>query len=86
MIKTIEECEKALLRLGYQVSGKSIRTRNFCSIPSGCSIRNNDNQPYFSTCEKGRRERDHIPICSGLDPDLGNIKYICISFTYGMNQ
>ena len=78
VIKTREECEKALLKLGYQISGRSFWTGRTSTMPSGCSIRNGgDKRPYFekSTYYKGKGRKDLIPICNGNPiPDFGNTK------------
>ena len=65
MIRTKDECTKALSMLGYQFKKrywKGIK-RN---IPSGCSIRTLNNRPHLNSKPGvGRGRLDQVPICRG---------------------
>ena len=63
VIRTKDECTKALSELGYQLK-KKYWEGSKRNIPSGCSVRTNNNKPYMNTKPGvGRGRKDQIPIC-----------------------
>ena len=63
MIRSKEECTKALTEHGYQFKTEYWEG-NKRNIPSGCSIRAKNNKPYLNTkIGVGRGRKDQIPIC-----------------------
>ena len=74
MIRTKDECTKALSELGYQIK-KKYWEGSKRNIPSGCSIRAKNSKPYMNTKPGvGRGRNDQIPICKG-NGKLGKMMY-----------
>ena len=69
VIRSIEECSKAISKLDFEVSELSISDfwrGHRSDIPSGCSIRDRGKKPHMNFKEAmgvGTGRRDLIPIC-----------------------
>ena len=73
VIRTIDECTKALSELGYKFKKRYVEVSRH-RIPSGCSLRTNKNKrPHLNDKPGlGRGRKDQVPICKEMQVNNGN--------------
>ena len=72
VIRTIDECTKALSELGYKFK-KRYWEGSRPNIPSGCSLRTRNQVPHLNDKPGvGRGRKDQIPICKGMQVNYGD--------------
>ena len=72
VIRTKDECTKALSKLGYKFK-KRYWEGSKRKIPSGCSLRTRNQKLHLNDKPGvGRGRKDQIPICKGMQVNYGD--------------